>query len=207
MTHDVGVLVSGRGSNLEAILDSIQEGSLRNARVSVVISSKAGARALEIARKFGVETEVFDVGSLKLSRFEYDKLLIESLRRHGITSSKGLVVLAGFDRILTAEFVREFSGRLMNIHPALLPAFKGLHAQKQALDYGVKVSGCTVHFVVPEVDAGPMIVQKAVRVKEDDNEESLSERILKEEHRLLPEAIQLFVNGKLRIDGRRVIVG
>jgi phosphoribosylglycinamide formyltransferase-1 len=207
LTHDVGVLVSGRGSNLEAILDSIQEGSLRNARVSVVISSKAGARALEIARKFGVETEVFDVGSLKLSRFEYDKLLIESLRRHGITSSKGLVVLAGFDRILTAEFVREFSGRLMNIHPALLPAFKGLHAQKQALDYGVKVSGCTVHFVVPEVDAGPMIVQKAVRVKEDDNEESLSERILKEEHRLLPEAIQLFVNGKLRIDGRRVIVG
>jgi len=172
-----------------------------------VISSAAGARALEIAKRFGVETEVFDVGALKLARPEYDRLLIESLRRHGITSSTGLVVLAGFDRILTAEFVNEFSGRLMNIHPALLPAFKGLHAQKQALNHGVKVSGCTVHFVVPEVDAGPIIVQKAVDVNEDDDEESLSERILREEHQLLPKAIQLFVSGKLRIDGRRVIVG
>ena len=175
-------------------------------RVSVVISSAAGVRALEIARKFGVETEVFDVGSLKLSRLEYDRLLIESLRRHGITSSTGLVVLAGFDRILTAEFVKGFSGRLINIHPALLPAFRGLHAQKQALDYGVKVSGCTVHFVVPEVDSGPIIVQKAVEVEEDDDEESLSDRILREEHRLLPKAIQLFVSGRLRIDGRKVVV-
>jgi phosphoribosylglycinamide formyltransferase-1 len=204
---DLGVLVSGRGSNLEAILDSIQEGRLKDVRVSVVISSAAGVRALEIARRFGVETEVFDVGSLKLSRLEYDRLLIESLRRHGITSSTGLVVLAGFDRILTAEFVEEFSGRLMNIHPALLPAFRGLHAQKQALDYGVKVSGCTVHFVVPEVDSGPIIVQKAVEVKEDDDEESLSDRILREEHQLLPKAIQLFVSGELRIDGRKVVVG
>jgi phosphoribosylglycinamide formyltransferase-1 len=203
---DLGVLVSGRGSNLEAILDSIQEGRLKDVRVSVVISSAAGVRALEIARRFGVETEVFDVGSLKLSRLEYDRLLIESLRRHGITSSTGLVVLAGFDRILTAEFVEEFSGRLMNIHPALLPAFRGLHAQKQALDYGVKVSGCTVHFVVPEVDSGPIIVQKAVEVKEDDDEESLSDRILREEHQLLPKAIQLFVSGRLRIDGRKVVV-
>ncbi|MGD0478030.1 MAG: phosphoribosylglycinamide formyltransferase [Nitrososphaerales archaeon] len=206
MACDLGILVSGRGSNLEAILDSIQEGRLKDVRVSIVISSAAGARALEIARKFGVETEVFDVVSLKLRRPEYDRLLIESLRRHGITSSTGLVVLAGFDRILTAEFVKEFSGRLMNIHPALLPAFKGLHAQKQALDHGVKVSGCTVHFVVPEVDSGPIIVQKAVEVKEDDDEESLSERILREEHQLLPKAIQLFVSGKLRIDGRRVVV-
>jgi phosphoribosylglycinamide formyltransferase-1 len=206
LAHDIGVLVSGRGSNLEAILDSIREGSLQDARVSVVISSAAGARALEIARKFGVETEVFDVGALKLRRAEYDRLLIDSLRRHGISPSAGLVVLAGFDRILTEEFVREFSGRLINIHPALLPSFRGLHAQKQALDHGVKVSGCTVHFVVPEVDAGPIILQKAVDVKEDDNEESLSERILQEEHRLLPKAIQLFVSGKLRIDGHRVVV-
>jgi phosphoribosylglycinamide formyltransferase-1 len=204
---DLGVLVSGRGSNLEAILDSIQEGRLKDVRVSVVISSAAGIRALEIARKFGVETEIFDVGSLKLSRLEYDRLLIESLRRRGITSSTGLVVLAGFDRILTAEFVKEFSGRLINIHPALLPAFRGLHAQKQALDYGVKVSGCTVHFVVPEVDSGPIIVQKAVEVEEDDDEESLSDRILREEHQLLPKAIQLFVSGRLRIDGRKVVVG
>ncbi len=201
------MLVSGRGSNLEAILDSIHEGQLVDARVSVVISSAIDARALGIAKKFGVETEVFDVGSLQLRRPEYDRLIIDCLRRHGVTSSTGLVVLAGFDRILTPEFVREFSGRLMNIHPALLPAFKGLHAQKQALDYGAKVSGCTVHFVVPEVDAGPIIVQKAVEVKEDDDEESLSERILKEEHQLLPKAIQLFVSGRLRVEGRRVFVG
>lgn len=206
MAHDIGVLVSGRGSNLEAILDSIREGRLKDARVSVVISSAAGARALEIAKKFSVETEVFDVNALKLRRAEYDKLLIDSLRRHGISPSAGLVVLAGFDRILTEEFVREFSGRLINIHPALLPSFRGLHAQKQALDYGVKVSGCTVHFVVPEVDAGPIILQKAVDVREDDSEDSLSERILKEEHRLLPTAIQMFVSGKLRIDGHRVVV-
>ena len=207
MVLDIGVLVSGRGSNLEAILDSIREGRIRDARVSVVISSAAGARALEIASKFGVQTEVFDIGALRLSRLEYDRLILKSLRRHGITSSTGLVVLAGFDRILSAEFVKEFSGRLMNIHPALLPAFKGLHAQKQALDYGVKVSGCTVHFVVTEVDAGPIIVQKPVEVNEGDNEESLSLRILREEHKLYTEAIQLFVSGKLRIDGRRVVVG
>lgn len=205
--NDIGVLVSGRGSNLEAILESIREGRLEGAKVSVVISSAAGVKALETAEKFGIETEVFDVKSLKMSRLEYDRLLIDCLKRHNITSSSGLVVLAGFDRILTPEFVREFSGRLMNIHPALLPAFKGLHAQKQALDYGVKVSGCTVHFVVPEVDAGPIIAQKAVEVKEGDDEQSLEERILKEEHQLLPRAIQLFVNGKLRINGRRVDVG
>ena len=207
MALDIGVLVSGRGSNLEAILDSIQEGRVKDARVSVVVSSVTGAKALGIAKKFGVDTEVFDVGALRLSRPEYDRLIINCLGRHGITSSTGLVVLAGFDRILTAEFVEEFSGRLMNIHPALLPAFKGLHAQKQALDYGVKVSGCTVHFVVTEVDAGPIIVQKPVEVNEGDNEESLSLRILREEHKLYTEAIQLFVSGKLRIDGRRVVVG
>jgi phosphoribosylglycinamide formyltransferase-1 len=203
---DLGVLVSGRGSNLEAILDSIREGRLKDARVAVVISSAAGARALEIAGKFGVETEVFDVGTLKLRRVEYDRLLIDSLRRHGISSSAGLVVLAGFDRILSEEFVREFSGRLINIHPALLPSFRGLHAQKQALDYGVKVSGCTVHFVVPEVDAGPIILQKAVDVREDDDEESLSERILQEEHHLFPRAIQLIVSGRIRLDGCRVVI-
>jgi phosphoribosylglycinamide formyltransferase-1 len=204
---EIGVLVSGRGSNLEAILNSMQEERIKDARVSIVICSVAGAKALDVAKKFGVETEVFDVGTLRLRRTEYDRLIIESLRRHGITSTTGLVVLAGFDRILSAEFVSEFSGRLMNIHPALLPAFKGLHAQKQALDYGVKVSGCTVHFVIPEVDAGPIIVQKAVEVKEDDDEETLSERILQEEHQLFPKAIQLFVSGKLRIDGRKVVVG
>jgi len=206
LTLDVGVLVSGRGSNLEAVLTSIHEGRLSGAHVSVVISSVAGVRALEIAKKFGVETEVFDVGSLHLKRQEYDRLIMDSLKKHGIDSASGLVVLAGFDRILSQEFVREFSGRMINIHPALLPAFKGLHAQKQALEFGAKVSGCTVHFVVPEVDAGPIIAQRAVEVEENDDEESLSERILVEEHKLLPNAIQLFASGRLRIEGRRVLV-
>ena len=203
---DLGVLVSGRGSNLEAILESIREGRLKEVRVAVVISSATDARALTIARKFGIEAEVFDFKNLNLARLEYDRLLTDCLKRHGITSSAGLVVLAGYDKILSPEFVREFSGRLINIHPALLPAFRGLHAQKQALDFGVKVSGCTVHFVVPEVDTGPIIVQKWVEVREDDTEESLSERILKEEHLILSKAIQLFVDGKLRIVGRRVVV-
>jgi len=206
LTLDVGVMVSGRGSNLEAILASIHEGQLLGARVSIVISSTAGARALEIAKRFGVETEVFDAASLHLKRQEYDKLIMDSLQKHKINSTSGLVVLAGFDRILSQEFVKEFSGRMINIHPALLPAFKGLHAQKQALEFGAKVSGCTVHFVVPEVDAGPIIAQKAVEVEEGDTEESLAERILVEEHKLLPKAVQLFASGRLRIDGRRVLV-
>ena len=174
--------------------------------MSIVISSAAGVRALEIAQRFGVETEVFDAASLHLKRQEYDRLIMNSLNRRGISSKSGLVVLAGFDRILSQEFVREFAGRLINIHPALLPAFKGLHAQKQALEFGAKVSGCTVHFVVPEVDAGPIIAQKAVEVEEGDTEESLSERILVEEHRLLPKAIQLFASGRLKIEGPRVLV-
>lgn len=174
--------------------------------MSIAISSAHDVRALEIARKFGVETEVFDSASLHLKRQDYDRLIMDSLKRHKINSSSGLVVLAGFDRILSQEFVREFSERIINIHPALLPSFKGLHAQKQALEFGVKVSGCTVHFVVPEVDAGPIIAQKAVEVEESDTEESLSERILVEEHKLLPKAIQLFASGNLRIEGMRVLV-
>lgn len=206
MTLEIGALVSGRGSNLEAILASIREGRVTGARVSIVISSSAGARALEIAKKYGVETEVFDAANLHLKRQDYDRLLMDSLRKHDINSNSGLVVLAGFDKILTPEFVKEFSGRMINIHPALLPAFKGLHAQKQALEFGAKVSGCTVHFVVPEVDAGPIIAQKAVEVKEDDDEESLSNRILIEEHQLLPRAIQLFASGRLKVEGTRVFV-
>lgn len=206
MALDVGVLVSGRGSNLEAILRSIRDGTLTGVRVAVVISSSAGVRAVDVAKGYGVEAEVFDVASLHLKRPEYDRLLVGCLKKHGIGPSAGLVVLAGYDRILSSEFVREFSGRLINIHPALLPSFKGLHAQKQALDFGAKVSGCTVHFVVPEVDAGPVIAQKAVEVLEGDDEEALSERILKEEHRLLPRAVQLFADGRLKMDGRRVVV-
>ncbi len=206
MALEIGVLVSGRGSNLEAILESIRDGRLSAAHVSLVISSQEGVRAVDIARRFGVDTAVFDAGSLGLSRKEYDRLLIDSLNAHGISASSGLVVLAGFDRILSPEFVSAFPGRLINIHPALLPSFKGLHAQRQALEYGVKVSGCTVHFVVPEVDAGPIIAQQAVEVREGDDEESLSARILEEEHKLLPKAIELLASGRLRLEGRRVLV-
>ena len=172
-----------------------------------MVSSVSGARAVDVAKRFGVETEVLDFGALKLSRRDYDRQLVATLGKHGITSSSGLVVLAGFERILSEEFVRGFSGRLINIHPALLPSFKGLHAQRQAVDYGVKVSGCTVHFVVHEVDAGPIILQKAVEVKDDDSEETLSERILVEEHKLLPQAIQLIAGGRVTVNGRRVVIG
>ena len=132
--------------------------------------------------------------------------LIEALRQRGVTRNDGLVLLAGFDRILSPEFVKHFQGRLMNIHPALLPGFPGLHAQKQALDYGVKVAGCTVHFVSAEVDAGPIILQRTVKVKEGDNEETLTSRILREEHSTYPLAIKLFAEGRLKIEGRKVRV-
>ncbi len=206
MPLDIGVLVSGRGSNLEAILDSIAHGRITGARVSVVVSSASGVRAVDVARRFGVDTVVLDAASLRLSRQEYDDLLAEQLARKGISQSDGLVVLAGFDRILGAGFVNKFAGRLINVHPALLPSFKGLHAQRQAVEYGVKVSGCTVHFVVADVDAGPIILQKAVEVKDDDDEESLSERILRAEHEALPQAIQMFATGRLKVNGRRVVV-
>jgi phosphoribosylglycinamide formyltransferase-1 len=139
-----------------------------------------------------------------IEREKYDQKLAEILRDHGVQPGKGLVLLAGFMRILSRAFVEKYNGRIMNIHPALLPSFPGVRAQQQALTHGVKVSGCTVHFVVPEVDAGPIIVQKAVPVKDDDDEDSLSSRILRQEHRLYPLAVKLLVEGRLRTEGRRV---
>ncbi len=168
----------------------------------MVISNRPGVRALSVARRYGVPTEV--IPSRCVDRGSYDATLVESLRRHGVEPGRGLVLLAGFMRLLSADFVRSFEGRLINIHPSLLPSFPGLEAQKQALGYGVKVAGCTVHFVVPEVDAGPVILQEAVRVREDDTEETLSRRILRREHVLYPRAVKLFVEGKLTIEGRRV---
>jgi phosphoribosylglycinamide formyltransferase 1 len=204
--ESIGVLVSGRGSNLEAVLRSVESGYIRNAGVSVVVSNIADARALQIAKKHHVPTEVIESKSFQGSRSDYDGVLVERLEKHGLKGTEGLVILAGFMRILSPEFVRRFSNRLINVHPSLLPAFPGLHAQRQALEYGAKVSGCTVHFVVPEVDAGAIILQKAVRVEDDDDEESLSHRILLQEHRLLPEAVKLFVEGRLRVTGRRVAI-
>ncbi|MBI3840522.1 MAG: phosphoribosylglycinamide formyltransferase [Thaumarchaeota archaeon] len=200
----IGVLVSGRGSNLESILKSTGSGPIKGARVSVVISNRPEARALRVARRYGVKAVALPPGSDSPDRLGASLATI--LESHGVTRKEGLVLLAGFMKVLPASFVELYRGRIMNIHPSLLPAFPGLNAQGQAIDRGVKVSGCTVHFVVPEVDAGPIIIQKAVPVKEGDDEDSLSARILRQEHRAYPEAVGLFVQGRLRIVGRGVQV-
>ncbi len=205
MPLNIGVLVSGRGSNLEAVLRAAARGRLKGARVAVTISNRKDARALSISRRYGVPAvHVPDAGAAPEA---YGRKLAKVLSHHGVLPGKGLVLLAGFMKILPASFVSLYRGRMMNIHPSLLPAFPGLDAQKQAIDYGVKMAGCTVHFVVPEVDAGPVILQRAVEVKEKDDVESLSARILRQEHLAYVRAVELFAAGRLRIDGRRVVVG
>jgi phosphoribosylglycinamide formyltransferase-1 len=202
---NLGVLISGRGTNMDAILAAIKSGKIRNANPCIVISSKPGIAGLKIAsEKFDVPTKVMPPDGLK--GWNYDQKIVTVLHDHGVTPQSGLVCLAGFMRIISPEFVRQYRRRIMNIHPALLPAFPGLHAQKQALDYGVKVTGCTVHFVDEGMDSGPVIFQKAVQVKEGDNEESLSARILEQEHELYPEAVRMFCEGRLKIEGRRVSI-
>jgi phosphoribosylglycinamide formyltransferase 1 len=196
----VGVLVSGRGSNLQAILDAAARDGFP-ARVELVVSDREDAFALERAAQAGVPG-VFLNPKDHPDRVAFDAALVRLLEERRV----GLVCLAGFMRILGPAFVRAFAGRLMNVHPALLPAFPGLHAHRQALDYGVKVSGATVHFVDEGVDTGPVIAQVCVPVLDDDTEESLSARILTEEHRLYPEAVRLFALGRLSVDGRRVRV-
>jgi len=186
----LGVLISGRGSNLQAILDAIREGKL-DAGVSVVLSNVEGAPGLERARAAGVPTEVLlhkDFPSREL----YDEALVGRLRAHEVH----LVCLAGFMRLLSPVFVRAFPGRILNVHPSLLPAFAGLHAQRQALEHGVKVTGATVHLVDEELDHGPILLQRAVPVLEGDDEESLSARILEQEHKIYPEAIALVLHGQ-----------
>lgn len=200
----IGVLVSGRGSNLDAILRAIERGYIKRARMAVVISNDPTAKALSVARRYGVKALALE--SKGIPREEYDAKLAEVLRSHGVGPESGLVLLAGFMRILSKGFVEAYHGRMMNIHPSLLPSFPGMRAQQQALLHGVKVAGCTVHFVIPEVDAGPIIVQKSVPVKDDDDEESLSARILRQEHRMYPLAVKLFAEGRLRLEGRRVTV-
>ncbi len=198
MKKKLGVLISGRGSNFEAIARNIAEGKL-DAEIAVVISNRPQARGLEIARERGIPAVC--IPSKGLDREVYDRMLIEELRCREVD----LVCLAGFMRLLSAAFVREFPLRILNIHPSLLPAFPGLEAQHQALEHGVKISGCTVHFVDEHLDHGPIIVQAAVPVLDDDTEESLSARILKEEHRIYAEAIGIVLSGKFRLEGRRVI--
>ena len=198
----LSVLASGRGSNLEAIINAIERGDL-DVDLAVVISDVPDARALKIARDAGVEALYIDPEKKKARLSERaEERIIRELESRDV----GLVALAGFMRILSPRFVNAFKMRILNIHPSLLPSFPGLKVQKKALEYGVKFSGCTVHFVDEGVDTGPIILQAAVPVRDDDTEESLSARILREEHRIYAEAIGLFAEGRLAVDGRRVKV-
>lgn len=196
----LAILLSGRGSNFEAIANNVASGAIE-ASIAVVISNRPEARGLDLARQRGLDTLVLP--SKGMDREAYDRRLIDGLRPF----QPDLICLAGFMRLLSAAFVREFPNRILNIHPSLLPAFSGLDAQHQALAYGVKVSGCTVHFVDEYLDAGPILLQAAVPVHDRDTEETLSARILEEEHRIYSEAIRIALSGRYRIDGRRVIVG
>ena len=194
----IGILISGRGSNFLAIADHVAAGDLE-AEIAVVISNRAEAPGLELARQRGLCAVC--IPSKGLDREVYDRMLIAELRKRGVE----IVCLAGFMRLLSAAFVREFPNRILNIHPSLLPAFPGLEAQHQALEHGVRVSGCTVHFVDEKLDAGPIIVQAPVPVEDGDTAETLAARILKEEHRIYSEAIKLVLSGRYTIQGRRVL--
>jgi len=197
VNRNLGVLISGRGSNLQALVDAIAAGRL-NASITIVISNRPEAEGLIRARMAGLETEVLDHRTFG-SRSEYDAALVDRLRHHEV----GLVCLAGFMRLLGAQFVEAFPNAVLNVHPSLLPAFPGVDAQRQALEHGTKVAGCTVHIVTAELDAGPIIAQRAVPVLPEDTVDSLSARILAEEHRLYPEAVATILAGGWTIEGRR----
>jgi phosphoribosylglycinamide formyltransferase 1 len=196
----LGILLSGRGSNFEAIAENVARGRL-DGEIAAVISNREESRGIEIARERGLPAVVLP--SKGVERGEYDRCVVAELENRGVE----LVCLAGFMRLLTAEFCRAFPLRALNIHPSLLPAFPGLDAQKQALEHGAKISGCTVHFVDERLDAGPIISQAAVPVLDDDTEQTLAARILVEEHRIYSEAIAIILSGRWRIEGRRVIAG
>ena len=196
----IAVLLSGRGSNFVAIHDAVQAGRI-NADIALVFSNKKEAPGLQIARER--DLEVVSLSPKNFSdREEYDRETVKELKKRDID----LICLAGYMRILTPHFCHSFENKIMNIHPALLPSFPGLHVQKKAIDWGVRFSGATVHFVIPEVDMGPIVLQAVVPVLQDDTEEVLSERILKEEHKIYPEAVRLFFEGRLEIKGQRVFI-
>lgn len=195
----LGILLSGRGSNFRAIFDAIQSGFIKNAKIEVVISNKADAQGLKFAKDNKLNAIFLNPKDF-FSRSEYDRKLVEILKNYSVD----LVCLAGFMRIVGEEVVNAFENKILNIHPSLLPSFPGLNAQRQALEYGVKITGCTVHFVDTKVDHGPIVLQAAVEVKEDDTVETLSNRILSYEHKIYPYAVKLFVEGKLRVLGRKV---
>jgi phosphoribosylglycinamide formyltransferase-1 len=196
----IGVLVSGSGSNLQSIIDQIEQGRL-SAEIKIVISNNPNAYALERAARHRLAVQV--ISQLDFcEREDFDRQMTETLKAYDVE----LVVLAGFMRVLTPFFLHSFPRRVMNIHPALLPAFPGLHVQQQAIDYGVKFAGCTVHFVDEGVDTGPIIIQAVVPVFDDDTADTLAARILQEEHQIYPQAIQLYAEGRLKVQGRKVVV-
>jgi len=199
MTKRIGVLLSGRGSNFEALADSISAGRIPNAEIGIVVSNREGAPGVDRARARGLATRV--IPSKGLEREPYDRLVVTALREAHVE----LICLAGYMRLLSPFFVAAFPQRILNIHPSLLPSFPGLESQKQALEYGVKFAGCTVHFVDENLDAGPIVLQAVVPVEDNDTEDSLSARILREEHRIYSEAVKIVLEGKFKIEGRRVI--
>ena len=197
--HLIGILLSGRGSNFMAIADNVASGKIPGAEIAVVISNRSDAAGLEEAKRRGLEARL--IPSKGLEREAYDRQVVAVLEEKQVD----LVCLAGFMRLLSPYFVSQFPNRVLNIHPSLLPAFPGLEAQRQALEHGVKFTGCTVHFVDENLDAGPVILQSAVPILDDDTEETLSDRILREEHRIYSEAVALVLSGKWQIVGRRVL--
>lgn len=200
MTKRIGVLLSGRGSNFEALADSVASGRIPNAELAIVISNREGAPGIDRAKGRGIPTRV--IPSKGLEREVYDRQVLAVLNEHKVD----LVCLAGYMRLLSPHFVAAFPQRILNIHPSLLPAFPGLEAQRQALEYGVKYAGCTVHFVDENLDAGPIIQQAVVEVNDDWDEHTLSEHILKEEHRIYSEAVRIVLEGRYKIAGRRVLI-
>jgi phosphoribosylglycinamide formyltransferase-1 len=198
--HNLGILLSGRGSNFAAIANSIDEGRIPNTRIAVVISNQADAGGVEVARRRGLEALV--IPSAGKAREEHDREVVAALKTHRVD----LVCLAGYMRLLSPWFVQQFPHRVLNIHPALLPSFPGLDGQQQAFDYGVKISGCTVHFVDEHLDHGPIILQKSVPVLETDDQHTLATRILEQEHKAYSEAIRIVLEGNWKIQGRKVVM-
>jgi phosphoribosylglycinamide formyltransferase 1 len=200
MKKRIGVLLSGRGSNFEALAASVTSGRIPNAEISIALSNREDARGIEKARALGIEARV--ISSKGLEREAYDKLVVAVLQEKRVD----LVCLAGYMRLLSPQFVAAFHNRILNIHPSLLPAFPGLEAQRQALEHGAKFSGCTVHFVDENLDAGPIVLQACVPIEDADTPETLSERILREEHRIYAEAVRIVLEGRFRVEGRRVLI-
>src|ERR1700736_3633376 len=199
MKNRIGVLLSGRGSNFEALADSIAAGSIPDARIAIVIANREGTQGIERANVRGIATKV--IPSRGLEREAYDRQIVAVLREHQVD----LVCLAGYMRLLSPYFIQCFPRRILNIHPSLLPSFPGLESQRQALEYGVKFAGCTVHFVDENLDAGPIVLQAVVPVLDTDTPDSLSQKILCEEHRIYSEAVKIVLDGRFKIEGRRVI--